>query len=190
MPTLRFPTLVCSSFALLLSHHAHSQESAHSIGGSLGYGFHEFETADNGSRNFSDSITADIYYRYMLSSHFGIETGATTGSGGTFSILSDIWADVKKLQYQGLRASAYGQLPLNHRHSLFAKAGITQQWIKYDLKIDDERRKVSDTDRGFYGSVGWQFRFNNGMKISAEYQHVPLTQLTLRSYNVGINWPI
>ncbi|QLE86427.1 porin family protein [Shewanella sp. Scap07] len=175
---------------ILFSPLCQAQESAHSVGGSMGYGFHEFETQDNINRNFSDSLTADIYYRYMLSDYFGVEVGATTGSGGAFSILSDIWTDVKRLQYHGVRSNLITQVPLNHRHSLYLKTGLTQQWIKYDIEIDDVRTQVKDTDHGFYGAVGWQFSFNSGMKLSAEYQHVPLNQLTLRSYNVGVNWPI
>lgn len=172
-----------------LSQSVSASESNHYIGGTLGYGFHDFETKDHGTANFSDSITADIFYRYMMNDNFGVEIGAMSGSGGAFSIFSDIWHDVKGLSYKGVRATAYGKLPLSASQSLYAKVGATHQWIDYDIVEDKDRSSISETDHGFYGAIGWEFRFRNGLGLNAEYQYAPMSNLTLNSYNVGINYP-
>ncbi len=181
-------SLTLTAPLLLLSQPVHAGASDHYIGGTLGYGFHDFETKDHGSANFSDSITADIYYRYMINENFGVEVGGMSGSGGAFSIFSDIWHDVKGLSYRGVRTTAYGKIPLSASNSLYAKAGAAYQWIDYDVTQDKDRVSVSETDNGFYGAIGWEFRFRNGLGLNAEYQHVPMSNLTLRSYNVGVNY--
>ncbi|QFU23988.1 porin family protein [Shewanella eurypsychrophilus] len=183
-----FTWLTLAVPALTFSQFVGADESRHYIGGTLGYGFHDFETKEHGTANFSDSITADIYYRYMVNDNFGVEVGGMSGSGGAFSIFSDIWHDVKSLSYRGVRTSAYGKLPLSASNSLYAKAGATHQWIDYDITQDKDRLGVSETDSGFYGAIGWEFRFNNGLGLNAEYQYVPMSNLTLKSYNVGVNY--
>ncbi|ACA87902.1 porin family protein [Shewanella woodyi] len=174
---------------LTFSQAANAGDSSHYIGGTLGYGFHEFETEKYGQASFSDSVTFDLYYRHMVNDNFGIEVGGMSGSGGAFSILSDIWNDVKGLSYRGLRTTAYARLPLGISNSLYAKAGTAYQWVDYNVRQDKETVSVSETDNGFYGAIGWEFRFRNGLALNAEYQHVPMSNLTLRSYNFGINYP-
>ncbi|GGI83333.1 membrane protein [Shewanella hanedai] len=185
-----FMSLPLLASSLILSQSVNAEDSNHYIGGTLGYGFHDFETEKYGNANFSDSITFDLYYQYMINDHFGVEVGGMSGSGGAFSILSDIWNDVKGLSYRGLRTAAYAKLPLSASNSLYAKAGTAYQWIDYDVVLQDkERVSVSETDNGFYGAIGWEFRFRNGLALNAEYQHVPMRNLTLKSYNFGINYP-
>ncbi len=101
----------------LMSSNALAGDSAHILGGSLGYGTQEFETK-NGKYDAGDTLTSDLYYRYMLNEHFGFEAGYLAGSGGVASALVSVISEIKDLRYQGVRTAAYAEYALSRGNSL------------------------------------------------------------------------
>lgn len=123
----------------LMSTGVSAGESAHIVGGSLGYGTQDFESKNTNSVsvNAGDSVSTDLYYRYMLNHYFGVEAGFISGTGGVISAFTDSIFDVKDLSYQGIRGVVYGQYPLSQSNSFYAKVGASYHEVSYvmDKKI-------------------------------------------------------
>lgn len=167
-----------------LSSNATANDATHHlVGASLGYGAQEFETK-NGKYDAGDTVTVDLYYRYMLNEHFGVEAGYLAGSGGVASALVEAFSEIKDLSYQGGRIAAYGEYPLSRGNSLYAKLGAAYTQVSYEM---DKQDRDSD-DIGFYGAVGWQYRFKSGFGLNLEYQYIPMKELELQGINVGISY--
>jgi len=174
------------SFALLagaIVGEANASDSSHVLGGSLGYGAQEFETK-NGKYDAGDSFTSDLYYRYMLNEHWGLEAGYLAGSGGVVSALVSAISDIKDLSYQGVRTTVYGEYALSRGNSLYAKLGAAYTKVSYEM----DKQEMDSDDVGFYGALGWQYRFRSGFGLNLEYQYVPMKELELQGVNFGISY--
>ncbi|WP_330130914.1 porin family protein [Shewanella xiamenensis] len=170
---------LCAGFA----GNANATDSPHLLGGSLGYGTQEFETK-SGKYDAGDTFTGDLYYRYMLNEYFGFEAGYLAGSGGVASALVSAISDIKDLDYQGVRATAYGEYALSRGNSLYAKLGAAYTKVSYEF----EKQEMDSDDVGFYGAIGWQYRFRSGFGLNLEYQYVPMKELELQGVNFGISY--
>ncbi|ESE39385.1 porin family protein [Shewanella decolorationis] len=174
------------SFALLAGSvvgKAHAGDSPHLLGGSLGYGTQEFETK-SGKYDAGDTFTSDLYYRYMLNEHWGLEAGYLAGSGGVVSALVSAISDIKDLSYQGVRTTVYGEYALSRGNSLYAKLGAAYTKVSYEM----DKQEMDSDDVGFYGAVGWQYRFRSGFGLNLEYQYVPMKELELQGVNFGMSY--
>lgn len=167
----------------LMSSNALAGDSAHILGGSLGYGTQEFETK-NGKYDAGDTLTSDLYYRYMLNEHFGFEAGYLAGSGGVASALVSVISEIKDLRYQGVRTAAYGEYALSRGNSLYAKLGAAYTQVSYEI----DKQDMDSDDVGFYGAAGWQYRFKSGFGLNLEYQYIPMKELELQGINFGISY--
>ncbi|EGT3628084.1 porin family protein [Shewanella sp.] len=167
----------------LMSTSVFAGDSAHILGGSLGFGTQEFET-NSGKYDAGDTFTSDLYYRYMLNEHFGLEVGYLAGTGGIVSVMVDLVSEVKDLSYQGVRTTAYGQYALSRGNSLYAKLGAAYTKVSYEM----DKQEMDSDDVGFYGAVGWQYRFRSGFGLNLEYQYVPMKELELQGVNFGVSY--
>lgn len=181
--TIKTWFLSLSVCAFLVGANANAVESSHVLGGSIGYGTQEFETK-SGKYDAGDTITGDLYYRYMLNEHFGLEAGYLAGSGGVASALVSAISDIKDLRYQGVRTTAYGEYALSRGNSLYAKLGAAYTKVSYEF----EKQEMDSDDVGFYGAVGWQYRFRSGFGLNLEYQYVPMKELELQGINFGMSY--
>nr|WP_237703903.1 porin family protein [Shewanella sp. HN-41] len=167
----------------MFSLNADASESPHILGGSLGYGSQELK-AKSGDYDAGDSFTSDLYYRYMLNEHFGIEAGYFAGTGGVVSAFVDIIGDIKNLSYKGVRGAVYGEYALSSGNSLYAKVGTAYSQVSYE--VGDQER--DSNDMGFYGATGWQYRFKSGLGLNFEYQYVPMDELQLQGVSFGMSY--
>lgn len=67
---------------------------------------------------------------------------------------------------------------------MYAKLGVAYTQVSYEV---DKQDRDSD-DIGFYGAVGWQYRFKSGFGLNLEYQYIPMKELELQGINVGISY--
>lgn len=167
----------------MFSLNANANESSHILGGSLGYGSQELK-AKSGDYDAGDSFTSDIYYRYMLNEHFGIEAGYFAGTGGVVSVFSEAIGDIKNLSYQGVRGAVYGEYALSSGNSLYAKVGTGYSKVSYEVGQQDK----DSNDMGFYGAAGWQYRFKSGLGLNVEYQYVPMDELQVQGVSLGMSY--
>ncbi|GGI83308.1 membrane protein [Shewanella hanedai] len=175
----------------LLSAGAYAGESNHVVGGSIGYGVQDFESNDGKEFSVGDSFASDIYYRYMLNENFGIEAGLMAGTGGVASAISGIFASVDNISYKGARAVVYGQVPLSESNHLYAKAGMSANQLNYDVSgffSSDVIKSIESDGSDFYGAVGWGIRFQSGLGLNIEYQYVPVQELKVQIFSIGMSY--
>ncbi len=177
----------------LLSAGAYAGESNHVVGGSIGYGVQDFESDDGKEFGAGDNLVGDIYYRYMLNDNFGIEAGlmSSTGNGGIGTAISSIFASVDNISYKGARAVVYGQVPLSESNHLYAKAGMSANQLNYDVSgffSSDVIKSIESDGSDFYGAVGWGIRFQSGLGLNIEYQYVPVQELKVQNFSIGMSY--
>lgn len=155
------------------------------VGGTLGYGTQSFKSKSGSEVDGGDSVTGDLYYRYMLNDYIGVDSGLFLGTGGVASAIFDSTInDVKDISYKGIRSALYAQYPVSAGNSLYAKLGANAHKIDYTLNKVDE----SESGVGFYGAAGWQYRFGSGIGINAEYQYIPMSNLEVNGISLGVNY--
>lgn len=167
----------------MLSLNADASESPHILGGSLGYGSQEFETK-TGKYDAGDTVNGDLYYRYMLNENVGFEAGYLAGSGGMVSAMVSTISEIKNLSYNGVRTTVYGEYALSSGNSLYAKLGAAYTQVSYEINKQD----MDSDDVGFYGAVGWQYRFKSGFGLNLDYQYIPMKELELQGINFGVSY--
>ena len=175
----------------LMNSVAYAGESDHIIGGSVGYGSQDFESNDGKEFGAGDSFSSDIYYRYMLNEHFGLEAGVMSGTGGIVSAISGVFTSVDNISYKGFRGAVYGQVPLSESNHLYAKVGMSANQLDYDFRgvfSSDEVKSIESSGNDFYGAVGWEVRFQSGLGLNLEYQYVPVQELQVHSFNFGMSY--
>lgn len=175
----------------LLSMGAYADDSNHIVGGSLGYGFQDFESGTGQETGGGDSFAIDAYYRYMFNEHFGIETGLFGGTGGLASAFVGMFTEVDNISYKGVRAAIYGQIPLSDSNRLYAKLGASANRLSYDVSrafSSDVIKDVETSGSDFYGAVGWGVRFQSGIGMNIEYQYVPIQELKVQNFNIGMSY--
>ncbi len=175
----------------ILSFSALAGESNHIIGGNVGYGGQDFETADGEQYGGGDSIGIDVYYRYMLNDNFGLEGSVFSGSGGVASVFTSFFSTVDNISYKGVRAAVYAQVPLSASNSLYAKLGASANQLNYDVSgvFGSGTTESIETDgTDFYGAVGWGIRFQSGLGLNLEYQYVPIQELIVQNFSIGMSY--
>ncbi|MBL4814056.1 MAG: porin family protein [Shewanella sp.] len=177
--------------ASMLSFGAVAGESNHIIGGNIGYGGQDFESDNGGKFGGGDSVGIDAYYRYMLNDNFGLEGSIFSGSGGIVSAMTGIFTTVDHISYKGVRAAIYSQISLSESNSLYAKVGASANQINYDVSgvFGSGTTESIETDgTDFYGVVGWGIRFQSGLGLNLEYQYVPIQELIVQNFSIGISY--
>lgn len=163
----------------------------HVIGTGVGIGLQDFESVDGEEIGVSDGINTELFYRYMLSEHFGIEAATYAGTGGVLSTLGGVLFDVRDMRYTGVRASAYSHVYLSQANKLFAKVGVTQSHIKYKITNiwnQEPSREVSSHGSDMFVAVGWGMDFKSGVGVTAEYQYLPIQEMRVNNFSVGVNY--
>ena len=177
--------------ASIVSFGALASESNHIVGGNIGYGSQYFEADDSEKYGGGDSVGIDAYYRYMLNDNFGIEGSLFTGSGGAVSEISSLFSTVDNINYQGVRAAVYGQVPLSKSNRLYIKLGASANQLNYDVSgvFTSKDPKSFETDgTDFYGAVGWGMRFQSRLGLNLEYQYVPIQELLVHNFSIGMSY--
>ncbi|MCK8045753.1 porin family protein [Shewanella sp. 1CM18E] len=166
-------------------------QAEHVVGGSIGLGLQDFESFDGEELGVSDGINTELFYRYMVSKHLGLEVATYAGTGGVLNTLTGGLFDVKDMRYTGVRGSVYGQVHVSESNKLFAKVGVSQSHLKYKLNnIWDQQpsRDVSSHGSDLFVALGWGMDFKSGLGVTAEYQYLPIQEMTVNSFSVGVNY--
>ncbi|HIC8839367.1 porin family protein [Aeromonas veronii] len=159
--------------------------SPHIVGATLGYGTQSFKAQNGDQADGGDNMTADLYYRYMFNDYIGIDSGILFGTGGVVSALFDATLnDVKDIHYKGIRSALYAQFPVSSGNSFYAKLGANAHRVEYTINKEDQ----SNSGVGLYGAAGWQYRFDSGIGLNAEYQYIPMPRLDVKGVSVGLNY--
>ncbi|WP_299786878.1 porin family protein [uncultured Shewanella sp.] len=175
----------------LLSVGAYAGDSNHIVGGSVGYGIQDFESESGQETGGGDSFAIDAYYRYMFNENFGIEAGAFSGTGGVASVFTGLFTEVDNISYKGVRGAIYGQVPLSESNRLYAKLGASANRLSYDVSrafSSEVSKSVETSGSDFYGAVGWGIRFQSGIGMNIEYQYVPVQELKVQNFNIGMSY--
>jgi hypothetical protein len=175
----------------LLSCNAMAAEGDHIIGGSVGYGFNEFDGFDNDDSSEGDNFVYDIYYRYMWHDNFGVEAGYFSGDAGVGTALTSIFTGIKNVEYSGFRLTLHGEYMLSERNRLYAKLGASANELSYErgsIFGSDEFSLSNENDVDLYTAVGWEVRFHSGFGMNIEYQYIPVQALTAQNVNFGISY--
>lgn len=175
----------------LLSVGAYAGDSNHIVGGSLGYGIQDFESESGQETGGGDSFAIDAYYRYMFNENFGIEAGVFSASGGIASAFSGLFSKIHNISYKGIRGTLYGQVPLSESNHLYAKLGASANRLNYDVSrafSSEVIKSVESSGSDFYGAVGWGIRFKSGIGMNIEYQYVPVQELKVQNFNIGMSY--
>lgn len=163
----------------------------HIIGGTVGYGFQDFDSTNTRDSEPGDSFVGDLYYRYMQSEYFGAEAGFMSGTSGVVSAVSSVFSGIDNINYKGFRGTVYGQVPLSQSNHLYAKIGLSATQLEYDYSgafHSQEIKSVKSRGNNFYGAIGWEFRFRSGIGINLEYQYSPVQALQVQSLNIGTSY--
>ncbi|KLV05079.1 hypothetical protein ABT56_12815 [Photobacterium aquae] len=165
------------------------ENTTHVIGGNIGgignqyYELEEKIDSEHNELDVSMGTSGDLYYRYMLSPYIGVETGFMAGGGGgVLNWLNLI--EVDNFHYLAGRVALYGNVPLFSNSSLYGKAGGAATRISYEI---NEHEK-SSTEYGFFGALGWQYRFNSGFGLNIEYQYMNAGNFETESYLFGASY--
>jgi len=175
----------------LLSVGAYAGDSNHIVGGSIGFGIQDFESGSGQESGGGDSYDVDAYYRYMFNENFGIEAGLFGGTGGVVTAITGLFAEVDNISYKGIRGTLYGQVPLSESNHLYAKLGASANRLSYDVSpifSSDVSKSVETSGSDFYGAVGWGIRFQSGIGMNIEYQYVPVQELKVQNFNIGMSY--
>ncbi|WP_299803849.1 porin family protein [uncultured Shewanella sp.] len=163
----------------------------HIVGGTIGIGLQDFESFDGEELGVSDGINTELFYRYMLSEYFGIEAATYAGTGGVLNTLGGVLFDVQDMRYTGVRGSVYSQVYLSQANKLFAKVGVGQSHLKYkvtNIWNQEPSREVSSHGSDMFVAVGWGMDFKSGIGVTAEYQYLPIQEMTVNNISIGINY--
>ena len=185
---MRILTLVVAG---LLSCSTMAAQGEHVVGGSVGYGFNDFDGISDDDSSDGDNFVYDIYYRYMWHDNFGIEAGYFAGDAGLGSALTSVFNGIKNIEYSGFRTALYGQYQLSERNRLYAKLGVSANELSYDKGrpfSSGEFTHESDNSQDLYTAVGWEVRFHSGFGMNIEYQYIPIQELTAQNLNFGISY--
>lgn len=177
--------------ASMLSFGAVAGEYKHIVGGNIGYGSQEFQAGDGDKFGGGDGGGIDAYYRYMLNDNFGLEGSVFSGSGGIISALTGMFTTVDNISYKGVRAAIYGQYSLSESNSLYAKLGASANQLNYDVSgvFGSGTTESIETDgTDFYGVLGWGIRFQSGLGLNLEYQYVPIQEVIVQNFSIGLSY--
>ncbi|MGF1723460.1 outer membrane beta-barrel protein [Photobacterium nomapromontoriensis] len=161
--------------------------STHILGANIGgVGSQSFDTSAGEDADYqisNMSMSGDIYYRYMLNPHFGVEAGFMGGGGG--GVLNWLGlSDVRNFHYLAGRTALYANLPFLWGNSIYGKIGGTA--IRVGYEIDDIERR--STEYGLYSAIGWEYRFNSGFGLNLEYQYISADKFETESYHFGASY--
>jgi len=76
-------------------------------------------------------------------------------------------------------------LSLSKRNRLYAKVGAAF----YDYRIDlDNTRIADDNGTGLFVEAGWEYRWDNGLRLNTSLQYQGAGDLDIDTFNVGISY--
>ncbi len=73
---------------------------------------------------------------------------------------------------------------MSRGNSLYAKLGAAYTQVSYEM----DKQEMDSNDVGFYGAVGWQYRFKSGFGLNLEYEYLPMKELELQGINFGMSY--
>ncbi|GIU18502.1 MULTISPECIES: porin family protein [unclassified Shewanella] len=179
------------ALVFLLVAMSQSVQAEHVVGGSIGIGLQDFESFDGENLGASDGINTELFYRYMLSEHFGVEVAGYAGAAGMLNTLGGLLFDVQDMRYTGIRGAIYSQVYVSQANKLFAKVGTSQSHLKYkvtNIWNQEPSREVSSRGSDMFVAVGWGMDFKSGIGVTAEYQYLPIQEMTVQNVSLGINY--
>jgi hypothetical protein len=108
--------------------------------------------------------------------------GDSSKAGG---IIVDIFTD-SKMDYSAIQLSAAVNYPIIAKHYLYLKVNALQ----YDYDIVDDNEVVYNEDGNDFGfSLGWMFKFDNGIGINAGYEVLNLGKnIDIKGFNIGLHY--
>jgi len=173
--------------SFFISSIALANEKSHSINFEYSY-----SDINNGSgeetSDLNDLVTSHLAYSYQYSvtEYFSIGLGYLKGdSSKADGIIIDIFTD-SKIDYSSIMLSALANYPISKRNYLYLKVNALQ----YDYDIVDDNEVVFNEDGNDFGySLGWMYKFDNGIGLNAGYEVLNLGKhIDIKGINVGISY--
>lgn len=171
------------------------EKNPHSVGVQLSGAAAKYK----GSTQDGDGV-GQIYfhYNYSFNNMFSIEAGINSGAD------ADDWkcTDTKKdkytcakndkklfglgadeLEYTNYIIAAKGQYALTKRNSVYGKVGA--QFYDYEISNSDKILQ-SDDGMGLFLEAGWQYQWDNGLKMNAGVQSIKMDDLKVAGSTIGL----
>ncbi|EGQ8188369.1 outer membrane beta-barrel protein [Vibrio cholerae] len=167
---------VCMLAIISMAPNAHAK---HVVGANLGYGGSNYDVTHN--KEDGDAFMGELYYRYMVDTNWGIETGYKGGFNGFASMLTSPITEVTDTGFGGPRVSGYVSYPLGNGFELYGKGGLTYYTLNYTIRDRNTGHKqyYDDSTLGgeLAGGVTWGSEY---FGLNLEYNYA-----TNDNFNVG-----
>lgn len=161
------------------------EASTHLIGINMGYGMQSADLAEESSIS-NDNLSGGVYYRYMPSHFWGVETTFSQGTSGFSSMIrSGLNSNVQSLSYNSIDMTLVGELPLGVSNSIYVKGGAAINSVDYELK-NGGRNNIQEL--GMVGGVGWRYQFDMGLSMGIEYKINQAKRLGVDLFNFGLSY--
>lgn len=164
----------------------HATDKPHSFGLEIHNG--TIDAAQSGTTNQLndvDTVHFMLRYDYNFTPEFSLGLGYLAGDSSDYPSFFNLLTN-SRLEYDALLLNARYQFLLSKRNRFYIQASA----IQYDYDIIDDNAVLASKDDTDYGlSVGWAFKFNNGLGLGVGYNHLRLgSEIKLRTVNFGINY--
>lgn len=180
-------TTLCSIFCIS-SNVVLASQNKNIIGIDFGYGNLSHQILSGAGKEESidsDMAALDIFYRRMLTSNFGLETGYRSSFGGFGSMLVSNLGEVKDPAVYGPKLLAYGELPVSENVGLHGKIGINYSTLEYTSK--QLNREVSISRFGAEGAVGIHFDIAM-FRLGLDYSYLSSQKFNSSFYSINTSF--
>lgn len=165
----------------------HNQNNV--LGINAGLGKQEFDIQGVKLDEEFDNLSADIYYRQMLTHHWGLELGYHGGTAGFATVFTSVFAglfgrELSDIEYQGVKLSGYGRVNLSANNYLYGKLGANA--YKMDYTLSNQLYDISGVNP--FAAVGWEYIFDSGFGFNLEAQYLPMDDLNVTSVSFGFSY--
>ncbi|OKY25283.1 outer membrane beta-barrel protein [Thalassotalea sp. PP2-459] len=169
----------------------------HSVGLQIGGGGLDYKGKDTDSQGVAKSY---FYYNYKFSHYFSAEVGLVgaediddweckKNADDEFVCYSDDSDDFEivadDFDFGSVVVAIRGELPLSKHNSLYGKIGA--EFYDYEFGLMREKT-IKEDGTGLFAELGWQYRWNNGIGLSASYQFHNVGDLEMKGLNLGISY--
>lgn len=161
---------------------------------------YSYATVDNGSdektADLNDLFTSHIAYSYQynITEYFSIGLGYLKGdSSKTDGLIIDLYTDSNidlftdsKIDYRSILFSASANYPISKRNYLYLKVNA----LSYDYDIVDDNEVVFNEDGHDFGySLGWKYKFDNGIGLNTGYEVLNLGEyIEIVGVKIGVSY--
>lgn len=174
-----------------------SEKSPHSVGAQLSGAAAKYKSSTQDGDGVGQLY---LHYNYAINDMFSVELGLNNAADVDDWKCSDVNKDkftcakndtklfglnADEVEYSNFVVAAKGQYSLSQRNSLYGKIGA--QFYDYDIS-NNSKKVQSDDGVGLFLAAGWQYQWDNGLKINAGLQSMKMGYLKVAGTTLGLSY--